>query len=78
MNEKISQMEAYLAMFSFLEENYKRTEASAIGSLLRGMHLMDDGMPMERSYWDEWQAAVRNVTSGDVDATVRFSGGSGS
>ncbi|MGD8327707.1 MAG: hypothetical protein PVF65_12415, partial [Sphingomonadales bacterium] len=61
MTKNLTEIEAYLAMFSFLEEYYERTGADEIGSLLSGMCLMGDGMPMDSAYWREWKAAIQKV-----------------
>lgn len=64
--------EAYLAMFSFLEDYYNRTKSDEVGSLLSGMCLMTDGEPMDVAYWDEWEQAVKKAVSGEVDAEMRL------
>ena len=71
MSKNLSKKNAYLAMFSFLEDYYARTNSGEIGSLLSGMCLMTDGMPMDRAYWDEWERAVQKALDGGVDAGAR-------
>ena len=73
MSKNLTKKDAYLAMFSFLEDYYARTKSDEIGSLLSGMCLMHDGMPMDPAYWSEWERAVQNTLEGRVDAEVRFS-----
>jgi hypothetical protein len=74
MEKIFSKKDAYLAMFSFLEGYYRQTEDDGVGSLLSGMCLMDDGMPMDQAYWLDWERAVENALNHTVDAGVRFSG----
>ncbi|NKC13803.1 MAG: hypothetical protein GKR94_16935 [Gammaproteobacteria bacterium] len=73
MDKFLTDKDAYLAMFSFLEDYYKRTGSDEIGSLLSGMCLMNDGMPMDRAYWSEWELAVQKTLEGKVDADMRLS-----
>jgi hypothetical protein len=73
MDNNLTKKEAYMAMFSFLEEYYLRTKSDDIGSLLSGMCLMGDGMPMDKAYWSEWTQAVQKAHEGKVDAEARFS-----
>ncbi|WP_221931610.1 hypothetical protein [Palleronia caenipelagi] len=61
-----------MAMFSFLEDYYSRTQSDEIGSMLSGLCLMSDGNPMDPAYWDEWEQAVQKALNGDVDAEMRL------
>lgn len=74
MSKTLSQNEAYLAMFSFLEDYYARTKSDEIGSMLSGMCLMSDGKTMDPAYWEEWQEAVQRAIAGNVDAEMRLGG----
>ena len=73
MYKLLDKREAYLAMFSFLEDYYKRTKSDEVGSILSGMCLMKDGKPMDPAYWDEWQEAVQRSLDGNVDAEMHLS-----
>lgn len=75
MTKTLTEKDAYLAMFSFLEDYYNRTKSDEIGSMLSGMCLMNDGRPMDGAYWDEWKQSVQKSLNGLVDAEVRLSGG---
>jgi hypothetical protein len=75
MTDTLTQKEAYLAMFSFLEDYYSRTKSDEIGSMLSGMCLMTDGKPMDGAYWNEWEQSVQKSLKGLVDAEMRLSGG---
>jgi len=72
MSKTLTPKDAYLAMFSFLEEYYMRTKSDGVGSLLSGMCLLSDGMPMDQAYWSEWECAVQKALEKKVDAEMRF------
>jgi hypothetical protein len=71
-NDTLSQHQAYLAMLSFLEEIYLRTQSDEIGLLLGGLLLASDGRPTDSAHWDEWQSAVRKAKLGKVDSAARL------
>lgn len=71
MSKTLTSKDAYLAMFSFLEEYYTRTKSDEVGSLLSGMCLMSDEMPMDKAYWSEWEHAVQKALDRKVDAQAR-------
>lgn len=73
MAKHLSDKQAYLAMFSFLEDYYNRTKSDEIGAMLGAMCLTNDGMPMDIAYWHEWQEAVGKALAGSVDAEMRLS-----
>lgn len=75
MTEILSKKDAYLAMFSFLEEYYIRTGSDDIGSLLGEMCLTDNGMPVESACWDEWKRSLQKALNNEVDAEMRLSDG---
>lgn len=68
MNEK----QAYLAMFSFLEDYYMRTKSDEIGAMLGAMSLASDGKPMDMAYWLEWERAIEKTISNSVDAEMHL------
>ncbi|SUC82805.1 Uncharacterised protein [Pannonibacter phragmitetus] len=71
-DKSLTLQEAYLAMFSFLEDYYSRTKSDEIGSMLSGLCLMSDGKPMDPAYWSEWEQAVEKAVSGEVDAEMHL------
>jgi len=75
MSKILTEKEAYLAMFSFLEDYYKRTKSDEVGSMLSGMCLMNDGEPMDSAYWKEWKQSVEKSLKGTVDAEIGLSSG---
>ncbi|MDB5311433.1 MAG: hypothetical protein JWO38_5635 [Gemmataceae bacterium] len=72
MDEQISVRQAYLAMYSFLEELYTKYEFDQFGSILGGMSLLADGSPADQAVWADWLKAVERVREQQVDATLRI------
>jgi len=67
-SQSLTEKQAYLAMFAFLEQHYLRAPSDEIGNLLGSMALLPDGTPADRAYIEDWETAVRLVLSGKVDA----------
>ena len=72
MNEKLTVTEAYLAMYSFLENEYKMTKSDEIGCLLGGMSFLEDGGTADPAAWESWENAIRNMKTGRVDASLKI------
>lgn len=64
--------QAYLAMYSFLDDYYQRTKSDDVGSLLGSMSLLVDGTPADPAIEGEWSTAVQSALSGGVDAALRL------
>lgn len=56
-------IQAYRAMFEFLQSYYERTGADEIGALLGSMQLLNDGVPADSALWDDWLLAVEKISS---------------
>lgn len=64
MSEKnLSKLQAYEAMFYFLENLYALTNDDSIGGFLGSMQLLNDGKPADPAYWSDWEKAVEKVLS---------------
>jgi hypothetical protein len=62
MSEKIDERTAYLAMFEFLRQRYKRTgEPDEIGILLGELSLLEDGGSADPAAMQDWREAVEVV-----------------
>ncbi len=72
MDEHISVRQAYLAMYSFLDELYTKYEFEQIGSLLGGLSLITDGSPADQAAWTDWLRAVERAKGDLVDSTLRI------
>ena len=72
MNESINVKEAYIAMFSFLEELYARYEFDQLGGILGSLSMLPDGSPADQAMWDDWLKCVESSRKGSVDASLRL------
>jgi hypothetical protein len=63
--DKLTERQAYDAMFRFLDGYWKRNgKPDELGGLLGSMdrEMWTDGMPGDPAMWDDWLEAVRLVT----------------
>ena len=67
---KLSEQQAYLAMFSFLEAEYRLTSSDEIGGLLGGLSLLPDGSPADPAVKEQWREAVAAALGGKVKAAL--------
>ena len=65
---KLTDKQAYLAMFAFLEEEYRLSHSDEIGALLGSLSLLADGSPADPAVRKQWSDAVCLALSGNVDA----------
>ncbi|MBP3960440.1 hypothetical protein J8F10_34875 [Gemmata sp. G18] len=72
MDEQISVRQAYLAMYSFLDELYSKYEFDQFGSLLGGLSLLADGSPADQAAWSDWLRAVERARANQVDAALHI------
>lgn len=72
MNDTISTRQAYLAMYSFLNELYAEYGFDHLGGLLGSMSLLPDGSTADPAIWSDWLQHVENARSGQVDAELRI------
>jgi hypothetical protein len=70
--DAMSNREAYLAMFAFLQQQYVLSRGDEIGALLGSMALLPDGRPADQALAQDWDQAVARACSGVVDATLRL------
>jgi len=61
---KLSEKQAFQAMYLFLEKHYQMTGADDIGSLLGVLSLSEDGKTIDPALWEDWLAAVESVAKG--------------
>jgi hypothetical protein len=67
---QLSPQQAYLAMFAFLEEEFRLCPSDEIGSLLGSMSLLPDGSPADPAVVKQWQKAIEAACSGQVSAAL--------
>ena len=70
--DAMSNREAYLAMFAFLQQQYSLSPSDDIGALLGSMVLLPDGRPADQALAQDWNEAVARACSGVVDATLQL------
>ena len=63
--KKLSEQEAYAAMFAFIEHQYTMTKSDDLGALLGSMSLLPDGATVDPAIWDDWCKAIEKATTGD-------------
>ena len=68
----MTEHEAYLAMFAFLEAHYQRGPSEDIGALLGALSLLPDGSPADAAMAADWREACKAVHEGRVDAAMRL------
>ena len=64
--KKLSEHEAYAAMFAFLENRYRMTESHELGALLGSMSLLPGGGTADPAIWADWLNAIKEAESGAV------------
>ena len=71
-NTNLTNKEAYLAMYSFLEHWYEMTKSDDIGSLLGSMSLLEDGNTADPAIESDWLKAVEKTLKGEVNAELNL------
>jgi hypothetical protein len=74
---QLTEQQAYLAMFAFVERQY-HGGAEELGALLGSLALMPDGSPADPAYKAEWSTAVQQALTGQVFAELKLSPTAGS
>ena len=64
--KKLTEHEAYAAMFAFLENRYRMTESDELGALLGSMSLLPGGGTADPAIWADWLNAIKEAESGAV------------
>ncbi len=72
MNGTLTMNQAYLAMFSFLENYYLQTKSDDVANILTGLSLMTDGVPLDQGFYREWLVAIEKAKANQVDAYLGF------
>ena len=71
-NPNLTEKQAYLAMYSFLDEYYQITKSDSLGSLLGSMSLLEDGDTADPAILSDWKDAVKKVLEGEVNAKLEL------
>ncbi len=67
-NSNLTDKEAFLAMYSFLQHWYEMTKSDDIGSLLGSMSLLEDGRTADPAIESDWLKAIEKALEGEVNA----------
>lgn len=71
MNElKVSSLEAYKAMYKFLEREYSLTNSDDIGGLLGSMSLLEDGGSADPDMKASWDEILLDVAQNDANINL--------
>ena len=69
----LTEQQAYLAMFAFLEGQFRSTGSADLGALLGSLALLPDGSPADPAHKTDWHAAVAAAVAGTVNAGFSLS-----
>jgi hypothetical protein len=62
MEEKITLLQAYKAMYEFLRDLYYREgQPSNLGNFLSDLQFLEDGKPLDPAAWYDWLEVVKRV-----------------
>lgn len=61
---KLTQEQAYEAMFHFLEELYNNGFEEELGGILGSLSLLEDGESADPAMIQDWESAVKKVLRG--------------
>ena len=70
MHESLTQHQALLAMFRYLERHYERTQSKDVGAILGGLSLLPDGKCLDPAAAQDWAEACAAAINGSVDARL--------
>ena len=71
---KLSESQAYAAMYAFLVNWYEMTGSDDIGALLGSMSALPDGNVVDSAIAEDWGTAVAKAANGEVDISLKISG----
>ena len=66
----LTDKEAFLAMFVFLQERYERLRSDDLAALLSDLSLLPDGGTADPAAWQSWLTAIEKAKTGAVDAAL--------
>jgi len=66
---QLTQGQAYLAMFAFLDKQFS-LGCDELGGILGSMSLLADGSPADPAFVHDWQEAVSAALLGNVNAQL--------
>ncbi len=71
MSSRITEDQAYAAMFSYLNSDYERSPSDGVGALLGSMSIQADGKSADPAAYEDWLSAVRAIRDAPVTFVLR-------
>jgi hypothetical protein len=69
----IDEVQAYRAMFYFIQQQYKTLpNEHVLGQLLGGMSLLADGNTADPAYWHDWLKAIEKAKTDTDSIKLKF------
>lgn len=69
-HQQLTEHEAYLAMYAFLEHQWKLRGSEDLAALLGDLSLLPDGSSADQAMKEDWASAVSDAISGSVNAKM--------
>jgi hypothetical protein len=71
MGKLITVEQAYIAMFEYWLEVYKRTNSDEIGNVLSELSILEDGSSADPAAIKDWSRVVDKVVKGKYDINLK-------
>jgi hypothetical protein len=68
--DRLTLHEAYLSMFEFLVELYRRTNSDELGAILGDLSLLENGLTADPAAWGDWLRCVEKSRRGETDSSL--------
>ena len=65
MQKKLTKLQAYNVMLSFLEKIYEQEKSDYLGDILSNSEFWSDGLTSDRGSWSDWKKAIVVTMSQD-------------
>jgi len=72
MDKLITVEQAYIAMFEYWLEVYKRTNSDEIGNVLSELSILEDGSSADPAAIKDWSRVVDRVVKGKYDIKFKI------
>jgi hypothetical protein len=70
--ERLSNQEAYAAMYAFLENWWELTKSVDLAGLLGSMSLLPNGSPVDAAISEYWAEALAKARAGQVKTALEL------
>jgi len=72
--KQLTEHQAFLAMFAFLEHQWRLRGSDDLAALLSDLSLLPDGSTADPAMKEDWALAMSAAISGGVDARLQLRG----